>query len=224
MEGSDMLKYVLILFLALVLVFVFMKLYNDQTPTVIKEVEKDNSPQKINVNVNGKIPIVNKDKKADEGKETKSDEAKEGKDDVPEVKPEEFYGFEGYENNSQGGAQSGVMGFSDNGDFGDVLAPVPRSENSPEVSLKTCDLNKVSPEELLPSNNTEFNRLNPNVTNSLENKNFLEAGSHIGLDTVGQSLRNASHDLRSEPPNPQQNVSPWLNTTIQPDLARRPLC
>jgi len=40
---------------------------------------------------------------------------------------------------------------------------------------------------------------------------------------VGQSLRNANHDLRSDPPNPQVIVSPWLNTTISPDLGRRPL-
>ena len=199
MEGSDMLKYALILFLALVLVFIFMNLYSSSQRT--KDVEEKKKPtQHINVKLQNEL---------------KSEEPKELEEE------EEVETVEGYEN---GNGQSAVMGFSDNGDFGDVLAPVPRSENSPEVSFKTCDLNKVSPEELLPSSNTEFTKLNPSVPNSLENKNFLEAGAHIGLDTVGQSLRNASHDLRAEPPNPQTNVSPWLNTTIQPDPTRRPLC
>ena len=52
---------------------------------------------------------------------------------------------------------------------------------------------------------------------------LLQAGTHIGLNSVGNSLRNANLQLRSEPPNPQVLVSPWLNTTIGPDLQRQPL-
>lgn len=57
----------------------------------------------------------------------------------------------------------------------------------------------------------------------LKGVNFLSAGYHVGVNSVGQSLRNANLQLRSEPPNPQSQVSPWLNTTIAPDLQRRPL-
>jgi hypothetical protein len=39
---------------------------------------------------------------------------------------------------------------------------------------------------------------------------------------VGQTLRNANLQIRSEPPNPQVAVSPWLNSTIEPDINRRP--
>ena len=46
---------------------------------------------------------------------------------------------------------------------------------------------------------------------------------HVGVNTIGQSLRNANLQLREEPPNPQDNVSPWLNTTIDRDLTRKPL-
>jgi hypothetical protein len=209
MEGYDMLKYALIIFLALVLVFIFMKLYTQQTVTIVKKEQKD------------KDNASNKHEQRTKQVNSVYERESNGKDEGGgEGGGEASRGFEGYENNSS----TVVTGFSNNGDFGDVLAPVPRSENSPEVSFKTCDLNKVSPKELLPSTNTEFNQLNPSVPNSLENKNFLEAGAHIGLDTVGQSLRNASHDLRAEPPNPQRNVSPWMNSTIEADPTRRPLC
>ena len=57
----------------------------------------------------------------------------------------------------------------------------------------------------------------------LKGVNLLDAGYHVGVNTVGQSLRNANQQLRSEPPNPQVSVSPWLNTTIGPDLSRKPL-
>jgi hypothetical protein len=46
---------------------------------------------------------------------------------------------------------------------------------------------------------------------------------HIGVNTVGQTLRNANRQLRSEPPNPQVKVSPFLQTTIGPDTNRKPL-
>ena len=40
----------------------------------------------------------------------------------------------------------------------------------------------------------------------------------IGIDTVGQSLKNASHDIRGTVPCPKINgVSPWGNSSIEPD-------
>jgi len=52
---------------------------------------------------------------------------------------------------------------------------------------------------------------------------LLKAGYHIGIDTVGQTLRNANLQIRSEPPNPQINVGPWNASTISPDTMRVPL-
>jgi len=59
--------------------------------------------------------------------------------------------------------------------------------------------------------------------NILANQNFLAATQQLGVDTVLSSLRNSSHDLRNNIPNPINTVSPWMNTTIGPDLERRPL-
>ena len=46
----------------------------------------------------------------------------------------------------------------------------------------------------------------------------------IGVDTVGQSRKNATYDLRAAPPNPKFIVSPWSNSTIEPDYNTKPLC
>ena len=82
----------------------------------------------------------------------------------------------------------------------------------------------VDPKELLPKDaNSEFSRLNPMGSGDLENVSLLKAGHHIGINTVGQSLRNANLQLRSEPANPQLNVGPWNNTTISADTNRKPL-
>jgi hypothetical protein len=58
-------------------------------------------------------------------------------------------------------------------------------------------------------------------TNLLANQVFLN--HQIGVNTVSGSLKNASLDLRSEPPNSILNVGPWHLSSIYPDLTRRPL-
>lgn len=45
----------------------------------------------------------------------------------------------------------------------------------------------------------------------------------IGIDTVGQSRKNATYDLRAAPQNPKFIVSPWSNSTIEPDYNTKPL-
>jgi hypothetical protein len=52
---------------------------------------------------------------------------------------------------------------------------------------------------------------------------LLQAGYHIGLDTIGQTLRNANLQLRSDPIIPKMEVGPWAQSTIEPDIARVPL-
>lgn len=89
----------------------------------------------------------------------------------------------------------------------------------------SCSAGNVpDPSELLPKDqNNEWARLNPVGGHDLMNVNLLKAGYHSGIDTVGSSLRNANLQLRSEPPNPTSKVSPWMNSTIEPDLMRVPL-
>jgi len=81
----------------------------------------------------------------------------------------------------------------------------------------------LTPEQLLPQDNSStWNQVNPSGEGSLKDRNFLQSGFHIGINTVGQTLRNANLQLRSEPPCPQVRVSPWMTSTIEPDVSRRP--
>ncbi len=82
----------------------------------------------------------------------------------------------------------------------------------------------ADPSELLPKDtNSQWAQLNPTGSGDLQNVNLLRSGYHMGIDTIGNSLRNANQQLRSEPANPQLNVGPWHNTTISPDTMRVPL-
>jgi len=81
----------------------------------------------------------------------------------------------------------------------------------------------LTPEQLLPQDtNSTWNQVNPSGEGSLKDRNFLQSGFHIGINTVGQTLRNANLQLRSEPPCPMVKVSPWMTSTIEPDVSRRP--
>jgi len=82
----------------------------------------------------------------------------------------------------------------------------------------------LNAKELLPSDNSLFNNINPQINDSkINDQNLLIAGHHIGVNTVGCSLRNANRGLRSDPPCPTTPVSPWMQTTICPDLLRKSL-
>ena len=81
----------------------------------------------------------------------------------------------------------------------------------------------INPADLLPKDNNSSWNMKPMGSGDFLGVNLLNAGYLIGVDTVGSSLRNANLQVRSEPPNPQLQVSPWMNTTIEPDPFRAPL-
>lgn len=98
--------------------------------------------------------------------------------------------------------------------------------NDQDVSQASCfPKSQLTPDELLPSGDecNAWSKSNPHGSGSLADRNFLQAGWATGVSTVGSTLRNANLQLRSDPPNPQVNVSPWLMSTISPDLGRKPL-
>lgn len=106
------------------------------------------------------------------------------------------------------------------------VAPTPSSGpadfGSAETPAGCYPRDQLTPSELLPKDaNSIWAQQNPMGTGSLKGKNFISAGALIGVNTVGQSLRNANMQLRSEPQNPQIPVSVFNVSTIEPDVNRR---
>ena len=107
----------------------------------------------------------------------------------------------------------------------EVFASVNSAPSSGQGIPSACNKQNIqNPADLLPKDkNSQWAQLNPAGKGDLANINLLKAGYHIGIDTVGQTLRNANLQIRSEPPNPQINVGPWNLSTIEPDFMRVPL-
>ncbi len=101
--------------------------------------------------------------------------------------------------------------------------PVPNEKpSSSGYSVKEV----ANPKDLLPNDeNSQWSSLNPSTTNKgdILMPDLLKAGHHIGLDTVGQSLRNANLQLRSDPVIAKKDVGPFQQSTIEPDYGRTPL-
>ena len=120
-------------------------------------------------------------------------------------------------------ASAGVRPSDPNGN--EVFASANGVQTSmPGVPSSCSQPNIQNPAELLPKDsNSQWAQLNPSGKGELANVNLLKAGYHIGIDTIGQTLRNANLQIRSEPPNPQLSVGPWNQSTIEPDFLRPPL-
>ncbi len=122
-----------------------------------------------------------------------------------------------------------------NGSSGAVMPANPEGQNevfssisgiqTPNAGVPTACSNQTiqNPAELLPKDtNSQWAQLNPAGKGDLANINLLKAGYHIGIDTIGQSLRNANLQIRSEPPNPVVNTGPFNQSTITPNFMQVP--
>lgn len=81
---------------------------------------------------------------------------------------------------------------------------------------------QLNPQELLPKdNNTLWGQMNPQGQGDVAGKNYVQAGHFIGVSTQGSSNKVPNLQIRADPVIPQVNVSPWNQSTVQPDMARR---
>jgi len=105
--------------------------------------------------------------------------------------------------------------------------PTEQVQGRHPASESTYSESTLSAGELLPNGTigADWAAVNPSAVGDLKGQNFLDAGYHTNTAIAGvsQTNRNASWDIRSEDPNPQAKVGPFLNTTIAPNPFKRGL-
>jgi len=108
------------------------------------------------------------------------------------------------------------------------FAPVSGDANI-EFKSERVDYEKPDgPSTMLLPDGAPYSDLLPDGTeedgsNLLSKISFLDAGHHAGVDSIGSTLKNASLDLRREPPNPKRVVGPWRMSPIEPDPFKKSL-
>lgn len=104
--------------------------------------------------------------------------------------------------------------------FTSVSSPSQDVVNTNEPNVKKYNASDFLPKEI---NNewfdTDFSQAKYNITASINPDKYV-----IGINTVGQSLKNASYDIRGTVPNPKFVVSPWNNSTYEADTNIKQMC
>jgi hypothetical protein len=109
-------------------------------------------------------------------------------------------------------------------DAKDVVASTTGTGTDTEPFTGYSDKDVANPSELLPKDdNSQWSSLNPVSQSNPQMPDLLQAGYHIGLDTIGQTMKNANLQLRSDPVIQKGDIGPWNQSTIEPDLMRVPL-
>lgn len=87
-----------------------------------------------------------------------------------------------------------------------------------EINLNNLPKGTITSSELLPTDEkqNEYNQTKLN-TSYYDANLAVDASAKLGVDTVGSSKKNASYDLRGTLPCPKFVVSPWMNSTYEPD-------
>jgi hypothetical protein len=150
-----------------------------------------------------------------------------------------------YTDDSRGNNKNGVNGFDSTWDkqfteYSELLKREtpnndkfsPFDESGDKYHADKQDPNrklKEKPEDLF-----DTSKLLPNETRkdwfeilpdpiSVKNRNLINVTRPIGINTINTTLKNPSLDIRAAPPCPKFVVSPFLNSSIEPDINIKPI-
>jgi len=95
------------------------------------------------------------------------------------------------------------------------------TKRTPDDVKDLFDINKMLPQEI----EKDWFDVEPLLTTKkIKGTHLLHPKVHMGVNTVASSLRNGTHDIRGDIPNPKFPISPWLNSTIEPDTNLKGIC
>uniref|UniRef100_A0A6C0LR33 Minor capsid protein P11 C-terminal conserved region domain-containing protein n=1 Tax=viral metagenome TaxID=1070528 RepID=A0A6C0LR33_9ZZZZ len=95
------------------------------------------------------------------------------------------------------------------------------SKRTPDDVKELFDINKMLPQEV----EEDWFDVEPLLTTKkIKGTHLIHPKVHMGVNTVGNSLKNGTHDIRGDIANPKINVSPWLQSSIEPDTNIKGIC
>ena len=93
--------------------------------------------------------------------------------------------------------------------------------NSSRNGVKMSDKEKFDASGLLPQEKNDEWFDDPQNTSSIKATNLINVFRPAGVNTIQTTMKNPSHDLRGTIPNPKTPVSPWQNSSYEPDTNLR---
>lgn len=128
-----------------------------------------------------------------------------------------------YSKNNRSGDLTELDKFFD-GNTGEADNSMFASYKSTDNGAKMTDKDKFDASALLPVEKNKEWFDDPYEETSVKNVHLINIHRPVGVNTIQSSLKNPSHDLRGTIPNPKFVVSPWQNSSIEPDMRGNRLC
>ena len=140
--------------------------------------------------------------------------------------------YSSYVDGRRGGRSSDLDQFFEDGHPLDKKVGFERNDKSDYASYvpgkrrKMKDVDKFNADTLLPKENNKDWFMDPYESTSVKNTHLINLYRPVGVNTIQTSLKNPSHDIRGTPTNPKYAVSPWMNSSYEPDtnLRNQSLC
>lgn len=121
--------------------------------------------------------------------------------------------------------QGNPLSADENGGFmpNDTVSNSLAQYNGAKPRTELSDDEKFNASALLPKEERQdwFEDVTPQ---KIKNRHLINIYRPIGVNTVITSRKNGSLDLRGNPVNPKTFVSPFLNSSIEPDTNARGIC
>lgn len=128
-----------------------------------------------------------------------------------------YYNREGLENVPAASSVQASQPKVTQADVGAIAAqPLESSEQQKQIESVVAGSTQLTASDLLPKYDdaNDFAKQNP-VSKLLQEQNFLQAGYHMGINTIVQSNKIPYLDIRSCPPIPKQEVGPFNNSSFE---------
>ncbi len=96
------------------------------------------------------------------------------------------------------------------------------TKRTPDDVKDLFDIDKMLPQE---REEDWFDDEPLQSTKKIKGTHLIHPKNHMGINTVGSSLKNGTHDMRGDVPIRKiENFSPFLNSTIDPDINIKGFC
>jgi hypothetical protein len=143
--------------------------------------------------------------------------------------------YSNFTDGKRGGRSSDLNKFFEDGHPLDKKVGFQRNDENNDVAFanyipgkrrKLKDVDKFNAEALLPKELAGEYFDDPYESTSVKNTHLINTSRPIGVNTIQTTLKNPSHDIRGSPPNPKYAISPWMNSSYEPDtnLRNQSLC
>lgn len=138
--------------------------------------------------------------------------------------PDDSFSYSNYADGKRGAKSRDLNKFFEEGHpfdnkyiaDGEYAMYVPGKQRKLKGSEKERD--KFDVEKMLPQeSNDAWHHDDPYKGTSVKNAHLINVHKPLGINTVSTTLKNPSHDIRGTVPNPKYVVSPWANSSWEPD-------